>query len=249
MKAFRANGRRRGVGRRALVVQHVDIEGPGRLEEWLAAAGWELDVRRLDAGARLPPTMAGHAALVVLGGFMSVHDRGAYPHLAQTEELLRQAVALDLPVLGLCLGGQLLAAALGGRVTRNPVPEIGASRVTLTEEGRADPLFAGCPPELPVFQWHGETFSTLPAGGALLATSPACRHQAFRVGRRAYGLQFHFEVTEEMVAAWARAYADELARARGLAPAALVAEYRRAAGEVAAAGELLGRNLQRLLGG
>lgn len=233
--------------RRALVIQHVAIEGPGRLADWLGRAGWALDVRDVERGDRLPRRVDGYGALLVLGGFMSVHDRDAFPHLEGTEDLLRQAVARDLPVLGLCLGGQLLASALGGRVTRNPTREIGVDRVTLTEAGRADPLFAGCPPELPVFQWHGETFAELPAGAAWLASSPACRHQAFRVGSRAYGLQFHFEVTDAMVADWARAYEGELRQARGLAPAELVAEFRRQAAAVEAAGALLAGNLLALL--
>ncbi len=233
-------------GRRALVVQHVGIEGPGRLEGWLAEGGWVLEVRDVERGDGLPESLGGYDALVVLGGFMSVHDREQYPHLARTEDLLRQAVARDVPVLGLCLGGQLLASALGGRVTRNPVREIGPDRVTLTAAGRADPLFAGCPAELPVFQWHGETFAELPPGAVWLASSPACRHQAFRVGRRAYGLQFHFEVTEEMVADWARRYEGELRQARGLAPEGLVAEFRRQAAAIAAAGGRLARNLLAL---
>lgn len=230
------------------MVQHVGIEGPGLLGQWLTAAGWNLDVRNAGAGDALPPDLSGYGAILVMGGFMSVHDRDRYPHLARTEELLRQAVARDVPALGICLGGQLLASALAGEVTRNPEPEIGVGTVMLTAAGRADPLLAGLPEELPVFQWHGETFSTLPPGATLLAWSPACRHQAFRVGRRGYGLQFHFEVTEEMVAAWAEAYEAELRAARGIAPEALCAEFRRSSGAVAAAGARLARNLARIWG-
>lgn len=236
-------------GRRVLVVQHVGVEGPGRLGEWLAERGWELDVRDVEAGDRLPADLGDHHALLVLGGFMSVHDRDRYPHLVRTEELLRRAVAGDIPVLGICLGGQLLASALGGKVTRNPVREIGPDRVALTDAGRADPLFTGLPAEIPVFQWHGETFSDLPPGAAWLASSPACAHQAFRVGRRAYGVQFHFEVTEAMVAAWAEAYADELRAARGLTPEQLVDEFRATAPAVAAAGSRLAANLLALWAG
>ncbi len=236
-----------GAGRRTvLVVQHVGIEGPGRLGAWLEEAGWRLDVRDVEGGAALPEGLGGHAALVVLGGFMSVHDGDRYPHLGRTEALLRQAVAAGLPALGLCLGGQLLASALGGRVEPNPVREIGPGTVHLTEAGRADPLFAGLPADLPVFQWHGETFSELPPGAVLLATSPACHHQAFRVGERAYGFQFHFEVDEPMVGAWARAYAEELRADRGLAPDELVAEYRGRAAALERAGAALARNLLTL---
>lgn len=228
---------------RALVVQHVGIEGPGRLLGWLEEAGWRLDVRNAEAGAELPARLDGYGALLVLGGFMSVHDADRYPHLRQTADLLRQAVAADVPALGICLGSQLLAQALGGQVTRNRVREIGVDRVVLTAQGRADPLFAELPEELPVFQWHGETFSQLPPGAALLATSPACRHQAFRAGRRAYGLQFHFEVDEPMVRAWAEAYAAELHAERGLEPADLVAEFRRGAAVLEQTGAALARNL------
>lgn len=228
--------------RRVLVVQHVGIEGPGRLAEWLAEAGWKLDVRNVEAGQKIPHDLAGYGALLVLGGFMSVHDRDRYPHLALTEELLRQAVARHVPALGICLGGQLLASALGGRVEPNPVKEIGPDRIFLTDAGRSDPFFAGCLSELPVFQWHGETFIELPPGAAWLASSPACPRQAFRAGRRAYGLQFHFEVTETMVAEWARAYEDELRAARGLAPDNLVDEFRSHAAAVEASGARLARN-------
>ncbi len=231
-----------------LVVQHVTIEGPGRLETWLGEAGWRLDVRNVESGASLPRSLAGYGALVVLGGSMSVHDADRYPHLQQTEELLRLAVAADLPVLGICLGGQLLASALGGRVEPNAVREIGPGTIRLTKEGRADPLFAGLPAELPVFQWHGETFSVLPPGGVLLAGSAACRHQAFRVGRRAYGLQFHFEVDEPMVCAWAEAYAEELRADRGLAPEELAAEHRLAAPAIEATGAALASRLLAVWG-
>lgn len=233
------------MSRTALVVQNVDIEGPGLLAEWLGAAGWRLDVRRAFAGDPLPPDLEGHGGLVVLGGFMSVHDQADFPHLARAEDLIRLAVARGLPTLGVCLGAQLIAKAFGARVAPNRVKEIGVDRVTLTAAGAADPLFAGLGPEVPVFQWHGDTFD-LPPGGVLLAESPACRHQAFRLGPNAYGLQFHLEVTEDMVAAWAQAYREELLAHDGRTPEALVAAFRAASPALDAAAAALARNLARV---
>ena len=139
--------------------------------------------------------------LIFMGGPMSVNDD--LPYIRQELRLIEQAVARDKPVLGVCLGAQLIARALGGRVYKNPVKEIGWFAVRFTEAARADRLFAGLDgPEL-VFHWHGETFD-LPAGAELLALSGGCRHQAYRMGENVYGLQFHLEVTPEMIADWCR---------------------------------------------
>jgi len=137
-------------------------------------------------------------ALVFMGGPMSVNDDLAY--LRREEEYIRAAASNGVPVLGICLGSQLIAKALGADVRRNGSKEIGWFALRFTDAGNADPLFHGLPAET-VFHWHGETFD-LPAGAVLLASSDLCRNQAFRVGDGTYGLQFHLEVTPEMIADW-----------------------------------------------
>jgi GMP synthase-like glutamine amidotransferase len=140
--------------------------------------------------------------LVVMGGPMGVSDTAAHPYLAGELELLASAVAADLPVLGVCLGAQLLAAALGARVYRGAQAEIGPGTVTLSEEGRADPVLgAAGRVELPVVHWHQDTFE-LPGGAVRLAGSDLYPNQAFRVGARAYGLQFHVEVDPALAEGW-----------------------------------------------
>lgn len=203
-----------------LVVQHVAGEGPGLLQEVLERRGWKLDVRCMDArNTVLPDDLGVYDAMVVLGGPMGAYEEDSYPYLGQVQALIRQAVARRLPVLGICLGGQLIARALGAGVKPNHVKEIGWHEVSLTPAGRLVPLFAGLPPTFPVFQWHSDTF-TLPKGSYLLARGEACINQAFVYGASAYGgyawgLQFHLEVTPEMISQWAGSYADELAEYGG----------------------------------
>lgn len=185
------------------LLQHVAWEGPGLIAPAAHEHGISLDVRRLDLGAAVPApdALPGFGGLVVMGGPMSVWEEAAFPFLGDEKLLLRAAVAAGTPVLGVCLGAQLLAAALGARLERGPAPEVGAGEVELTAAGRRDPVI-GPGPVLPVLHWHGDTF-TLPEGAVHLARSAAYAHQAFRVGACAYGLQFHVEVDEELAAAWA----------------------------------------------
>ncbi len=212
----------------ALVVQHVACEGPGLLQETLEQRGWKLDIRCMDAPETvLPDGLDAYDAMVILGGPMGAYEEDVYPYLGQVQALIRQAVAGRLPALGICLGGQLIARALGAKVKHNPVKEIGWYEVSLTPAGRLVPLFAGLLPTFPVFQWHGDTF-TLPKGSYLLAQGEGCVNQAFvygasTAGGYAWGLQFHLEVTPEMIRQWVGSYADELAEfgGPGLAEATL----------------------------
>ncbi|MGW1542164.1 type 1 glutamine amidotransferase [Streptomyces sp. NPDC002309] len=174
------------------VLQHVPFEGPGLLSGAAASAGVELRVRHLWDGDRVPG-LRETGGLVVLGGPMNALDDGRHPHLAAERRLLRQAVHEGVPVLGVCLGAQLLAAAAGADVTRGPEPEIGPGSVTLRTAAEDDPLLHGVGREMPVLHWHQDTF-TLPEGAFLLASSDRYPHQAFRLGPRAWGLQFHIEV-------------------------------------------------------
>lgn len=230
------------MGRRALVIRSVEIEGPGLLADWFDGAGWTMDLRRADRGDPLPDRLKGYDGLIVLGGPMSVHDQAEYPHLARAENLIREAVAERVPTLGVCLGAQLIAKALGASVYPNPVKEIGCHSVELTDAGVRDPLFAGLGPEVLVFQWHGDTFD-LPRGATLLARAPLCHHQAFQVGEVVYGLQFHLEVTAEMVVTWATAYREELNAVTNLSPNELCRAFAAAEPELRRASAILGANL------
>ncbi len=152
-------------------------------------------------GETLPP-LEELLGLVVMGGPMGVTDTTAHPHLAEELELLRSAVAAGKPVLGVCLGAQLLAASLGARVYRGEQPEIEPGTVALTDAGRSDPVLgAAGRSELPVVHWHQDTFE-LPAGAVRLAGSDLYPNQAFRAGGCAYGLQFHVEVDRELAKGW-----------------------------------------------
>lgn len=205
---------------RALVVQHTTTEGTGWLGEWLPAAGVELEVVRPHTGQPLPARLTDDA-LIVLGGPMGAYDDAAAPWLPATRDLLRQAVADATPVLGVCLGGQLLAAACGGRVERGPGGETGIGEVRLRSAAEDDPLLSGLPPVVPVLQWHFDAITALPPAAVWLAESAAYRHQAFRLGDRAWGVQFHVEAPATLVASWARSDAGQLTAA-GLDVAAVV---------------------------
>lgn len=165
-----------------------------------------VEIVRPYTGEAVPTNINRASGLVVLGGPMSVNEQHEHPYLSDEIELIRSAVATGKPVLGLCLGSQLLAATLGASVRPNRVKEVGWHSVDLTDEANNDPLFGGVRASFPAFHWHGDTFD-LPTGSVHLAASPLCRHQAFRYGANAYGVQFHLEVdrakVEEMVTVFA----------------------------------------------
>jgi GMP synthase-like glutamine amidotransferase len=164
------------------------------------------------------PSLDETTAVIVLGGAMCANDDQRHPFLVQVKGLIREMVAHGVPFLGICLGGQLLAAALGGKVVANRWGELGMLEVELTTAGSGDRLFAGFSSRYATFQWHHDSFD-MPAEGVLLASSPACPHQAFRIGPCAWGVQFHPEMTEEIIRAWCdwdrvtRGRADELVAA------------------------------------
>lgn len=195
-----------------LVIQ-PDAEDPiGPLGHWLTSAGAELDVRRAWIDSELPAELDGFDALIVLGGGMGATDDDAHPWLARLRQLLRDATTRELPTLGICLGGQLLAVAHGGRVERSPLgPEYGAQLIAKRASASTDPLFGALPITPDVIQWHTDAITALPPGAHQLASSPGCEQQAFRLGRVAWGLQFHIETTPEIVRTWADQDAVELA--------------------------------------
>lgn len=182
------------------VLQHVAWEGPGLIGSEAQARGLCTDVRRLDLDASLPEPSEVEG-LVVMGGPMGVYETDRYPFLASECRLIQDLVQRDRPVLGVCLGAQLLAKALGAKVFPGHGQEIGCGPVELTEEGKQDPLFVSAGPSFHVFHWHGDTFD-LPERATLLASSRQYPHQAFRFGRCAYGLQFHVEPDPDAWSAW-----------------------------------------------
>ena len=202
--------------RRLLVIQHRESEGAGRLGDWLLEAGVALDVVRPYRGQPIPSSADGHAGLLVLGGPQAayVNERGEHdaPWLPATKELLRQAVSGRVPTLAICLGAQLLAEACGGRVGRGVNgPEIGARLVAKRDIAAQDELFGPVPFTPDVLQWHDDEIFELPRGAVLLASSTTYPNQAFRVGDRAWALQFHIETTPEQVTQWAAQWHDQIA--------------------------------------
>lgn len=186
-----------------LVVKHVEQEGPGYIGDLFAADGWAIETVELSGAAVFPRSLEGIGGVVILGGPMNVYEEEAYPFLKDEESFIRRALIDEVPILGICLGAQLLAKTCGARITRSPQKEIGWSTVTKTSYGMEDSLFRGNPQRMTVFQWHGDTFG-LPDEGVLLAKGRVCKNQAFRVGHNAYGLQFHIESTPEMIEVWMR---------------------------------------------
>jgi GMP synthase (glutamine-hydrolysing) len=184
---------------KVLAFRHVPFESLGLIAPALEAHGIGVDYADLYRNSAPLPVPQDYAALIFMGGPMSAND--PLPYLEQELRWIEQAVRRGQPILGVCLGAQLIAKALGARVYGNPRKEIGWFEIELTADGRRDRLFAAAGEREQVFHWHGETFD-LPAGALHLAHSAFCRHQAYRVGDNIYGLQFHLEVTPEMIADW-----------------------------------------------
>lgn len=209
-----------------LVVQHLPHEGPYAIGTALEAAGLPVRVCRTWADDPVPESPAGLAALVVMGGPMSAYDDSpAFATRAAELSLLRAALEAEVPVLGVCLGAQLLAVAAGGTARPGDAQQIGWEEVRTTSAAPADQLFAGLPERLRVLHWHGDTMD-LPAGATLLASCDRYPVQAFRIGGSAWGLQFHLEVDKAAVDAFAAAFPGEAATAPDLqesAPAELTA--------------------------
>jgi GMP synthase-like glutamine amidotransferase len=183
--------------RPVLVLQHVDVDGPAALGTWLHARGVPYRVFNTQAGDTFPDRLDGYRALAVLGGPMSANDD--LPSLRRAERLILQGLRDDLPVAGHCLGGQLMARALGARVAASPAPEIGWVDIRV-EPGATARAWMGAEPVQRVFHWHYEAFD-LPAGAVRLASSDACPHQAFAIGRH-LAMQFHVELDATKLEAW-----------------------------------------------
>lgn len=189
--------------RKILVLQHVAHEILGTLNPLLKAAGFRIKYVNFDRDPDATPSMEKYNGLIVLGGYMGVYEAHKYPHLLHEMHVIEQALKKDVPVLGICLGSQLIAHVLGGRVSKGDVPEIGWTPVKLTEEGRKENLFEDFREEEFIFQLHQDTFD-LPHSAVHLATSSTYSSQAFKFGEKVFGLQYHLEVDEAMIMRWLR---------------------------------------------
>lgn len=186
-----------------VVIEHVPHERLGTFEAPLKAVGCAVQsLKAYERNVRWPDP-AEMTACIVMGGPQNVYEQGAYPWLKSERAFLRRAIEQCVPVLGVCLGAQLLADVLGGRVMKSAQAEIGWYPVMREPAAEGDPLFEGFGQTETVFQWHGDTYQ-LPPGAVRLASSPLCQEQAFRYGDRVYALQFHLEMTEAMIRAWMR---------------------------------------------
>ncbi|MGA7688510.1 MAG: type 1 glutamine amidotransferase [Jiangellales bacterium] len=195
-----------------IALQHVAVEGPGRIAAALDQAGHAWRTVRLFNGEAVPVGPSGIDGLVVMGGPMSVTDTDAYPHLISEQNLIADCLDAQVPVLGVCLGSQLLAATLGADVRPGLQLELGWHDVTLTEHGHADPVLGRLPSPFAPLHWHGDVYD-LPPGAVHLASSVLTPVQAFRFEQSAYGLLFHLEASHDQVAAMATQFAGDVTAA------------------------------------
>lgn len=231
---------------RALVIQHIRCEPPGVFTGVLARHGITIDTAELDEGDTLPD-WRDVDLVVVMGGPMGAHDEAEHPWLAAEKRWIAAAVRAGVPYFGVCLGAQLLAASLGAQVRTGGAPEVGVLPVTLTAEGRTDPVASVLGEEFLALQWHGDTFD-IPAGAVRLGQSPAYPHQAMRFGDVAYAVQFHVEVTAAMFAEWRHVPAYAASAQAALGPAGLDSLARAFAENRAAMAESADRMFHSWLG-
>lgn len=188
-----------------LFIKHIDIEGPDTFGEFFKRRGRTIRTVDLYRQGFLPEDTRGIDAVISLGGPMNVYEEEKYPFLKAEREFIKKVLSEEIPFMGICLGSQLLAKACGAKVTLSPKKEIGFFQAHLSGDGQKDGLFEGLQERLEVFQWHEDMWE-LPSGATLLASSPGCPHQAFKVGPCAYGIQFHMEVTEPTIREWIEEY-------------------------------------------
>ena len=200
---------------KVIIIKHIDIEGPGTIGDFLDGNGIPYHIIDIFNGEPLPDSLSNTSAVIVLGGPMNVYEEDKYPFLKEEDKYLKEVIAEGLPTLGFCLGAQLIAKAKGAKVKKAPQKEIGWFKILLNRNGSSDPLFQEFPGEVDVFQWHGDTFD-IPDGAVKLAESELCSNQAYRIGDNIYGLQFHVEVTDELIYQWIDAYRDEVDSLKGI---------------------------------
>lgn len=198
-----------------LFIKHIDIEGPGTIADFLKDNRIEYTVVDLSYGDKLPKLEKVFRSVICLGGPMNVYEEEKYSFLVGEDVFLKRIVEEEVPFLGICLGAQLIAKATGARVTKNPAKEIGWYKIVLNDSGLRDDLFKDLPEIFKVFQWHGDTFG-IPANGKRLVFSELCQNQTLKIGRNIYGIQFHVEVTKDMIIQWADTYKGELESLKGI---------------------------------
>lgn len=194
-----------------LIVQNYDSTGLGQVCTALKEVGAVRDYRKPYLGQALPKDTSAHDAIVVLGGGQSAVDDHIHPYLPDLANLMRQFADEGKAALGICLGSQILARAYGAQNLIGKAPEFGWRKIELTEDGKSDPVLGCLPGHFPIFQWHDDTF-TLPDGAIRLASNGATPNQAFRIGRAAYGIQFHFEADRPLVEKWNARFPDAMAQ-------------------------------------
>jgi GMP synthase-like glutamine amidotransferase len=183
-----------------LILEHEESENPGIFQSVLLERGCSFKRIKLFRGEAIPDTK-NVAGVLIMGGPMNVYEESAYPFLAEEDLFLKHCFCNAVPVLGICLGAQLIAKAAGAKIRKALAKEIGWYEVRLTVAGLRDPLLEGCAKTFPVFQFHEDTFD-IPPDAVHIIEAPVCPHQGFRMGKTVYGLQFHFEATREMIADW-----------------------------------------------
>lgn len=195
-----------------LVLQHTKYVPLGYLDEIMQKHSISCEVLNVEEEPIPDPTK--YNALITLGGPQHLNEDDKYPYFIQERAIIRHAIVHDVPYLGICLGGQLLAQVLGALVTRHHMVEFGFFEAQFTNDGKKDPLFQGLPGYQIVFQWHADTFD-IPKGAICLATSDNTVNQAFGFGRRAYGLQYHIELTSNTVERWVRNFNELITESAG----------------------------------
>lgn len=224
------------VSQRILVLQHHPAGTPGLVGAAITERGWGTTLLDATSGTTLPADALDHAGLVILGGDMNAYADEICPHFPALLDLARRFALVEKPVLGICLGGQLLARAFGAEVCLGAAPEFGVTPLQALPAAATDPLLAGAPAPHLAMQWHDDTFE-LPAGAVPLLASEGCTNQAFRIGASIWGFQCHFETDVGMIRAWGR----ERARAEG--NPARIEQADRDAASVGAAAEAFGRHV------
>lgn len=181
-------------------IQHVPFENPGSILTWAKENGHVITFSLMFQEASFPK-ISEFDWLLIMGGPMNIYEEAIYPWLIKEKEFIKEAIDSGKVLIGLCLGGQLIADVIGGKVTKNPYPEIGWFPVKLSEKIRQSPLFSFFPEEPVVFSWHGDTFSILPEEAEIIASNEACKNQAFVYKNRVFGFQYHLENTPEIISA------------------------------------------------
>lgn len=191
-----------------LIIQQVLNDTPDYFEDFLTGQHIPFEIRHMYAGELPPKSIAGYSGYCILGGPMSVNDEDNFPFLRQEKALVREALVLGIPMIGHCLGGQLISTALGGTVSEAPMQEIGWCQLQIADDEEARVWFGGHA-QVELFQWHNETFS-VPASARLIASSAHCQNQAFIIGDKHIAMQFHCEVKLDKVTYWATKEKDDI---------------------------------------